>query len=233
MILKVDLHTHSAEDPHDEVAHSAIELLRRAHALGFDALAITLHDHVLARPEIFRVAEELGILLIPAAEMRLEGADVVLLNLSEKEAASLETLRDLARLRRERGDSLLVMAPHPFYVLGGSIGARVEEHIDCFDAIEYCHFHTRGWNLNRRASALAERHSKPLLATSDAHKLDFFGSHYSLVAVEGEPSAEALFQAIRAGRIERVSPPWSWVKLAGYLLHIFLIHPVQKLAARL
>ncbi len=231
---KVDLHTHSAEDPHDEVAHSAVELLQRAKALGFDALAITLHGHVLARPEIFESARALGVRLIPAAEMRLEGADVVILNICEEEAAGLNSLGDLARLRAERGGSILVLAPHPFYVLGGSIGARrLEAHIDCFDAIEYCHFHTRGWNLNRAAAAIAERHGKPLLATSDAHRLDFFGGHYSLVSLDAGAFPEALFDAIRAGRIERVSPPWPWLKLAGYLLHLFIIHPAQKLAARL
>ena len=46
----------------------------------FGALAITLHDKVFDRPEVFADAAAMGILLMPAAEMRLEGADVVLLN---------------------------------------------------------------------------------------------------------------------------------------------------------
>ena len=35
--IKVDFHLHSAEDPADEIEHTAMELLHRAHALGFGA----------------------------------------------------------------------------------------------------------------------------------------------------------------------------------------------------
>ena len=46
-------------------------------ALGFGVLAITLHDAVFDRPEVFDDAAAMGILLIPAAEMRIEGADII------------------------------------------------------------------------------------------------------------------------------------------------------------
>lgn len=217
----------------DTLDHSASDLLLRAHELGFHAIAITLHDHVLRRPELFALAERLGILLIPSAEMRIEGADVVVLNISEDEALSLRKLADLRWLRTRRGASVLIFAPHPYYMLGGSIGQRVEEFIDCFDAIEYSHFHTRGLNLNRFAVRLAERYQKPLLATSDAHRLDFFGDHYSLVTVGSRPTIEELFDAIRAGRIERVSPAWPVLRFLHYLCFILVIHPIQSLLQKL
>src|SRR6059058_4601017 len=134
--IKVDLHIHTLDDPKDAVDYSAHQLLERARALGFRVLAITLHDAVFDRPEVFADAAAMGILLIPAAEMRLEGADVILLNIAAEEAASLRTFDDLAALRVRRGPSLFTIAPHPFYVLGGSIGERLVERIDCFDAIE-------------------------------------------------------------------------------------------------
>jgi predicted metal-dependent phosphoesterase TrpH len=227
-VVKADFHLHSAEDPKDEVDYSAMELLHRAHELGFGALAITLHDHVLNRPELFAAAEALGIVLIPAAEMRLEGADVVILNLTEAEAAGLRLLNDLQPLRAKRGDSVLMFAPHAFYVFGGSIGRRVEKHIDCFDAIEYCHYHTRLLNLNRGAVAIAQEHGKPLLATSDAHHLDCFGDHYSLIEVEGEPTMEKIFAAIRAGRVKTVSPPWPLTRFVGHFLNMFVVDPVDE-----
>jgi nicotinamidase-related amidase len=73
------------------------------------------------------------------------------------------------------------MAPHPFYVLGGSIGEKLTEWIDCFDAIELCHFWTRLINPNKRAVETAERFGKPLIATSDAHQLHAFGSNYTSI----------------------------------------------------
>jgi histidinol phosphatase-like PHP family hydrolase len=42
-MMKVELHTHTADDPADLIPHSTIELIERAADLGFGALAITLH----------------------------------------------------------------------------------------------------------------------------------------------------------------------------------------------
>ena len=176
--LKVDFHLHSSEDPYDQLDYPATDLLRRAKELGFGALAITLHGQVLSKPEVFCLAQELGLLLIPGAEVRLEGADVVVLNISEAEAAGLRTFADLRALRQARGAAVFIFAPHPYYVLGGSMGnALLMQHMELFDAIETSHFYTHGLDPNKRARAVAARFAKPLLATSDAHRLDFFGEH--------------------------------------------------------
>src|SRR5256885_14799957 len=100
---KTDLHIHTLDDPKDVVDYSAHELLERARALGFRVLAITLHDAVFDREEVFADAATMGILLIPAAEMRLEGADIILLNVAPEEIESLRTFDDLAALRTRRG----------------------------------------------------------------------------------------------------------------------------------
>src|SRR4030081_3384111 len=168
--IKLDLHIHTMDDPKDVIYSSAHQLLERARTLGFRVLAITLHDAVFDRAEVFADAASMGILLIPAAEMRLEGADVILLNVAPAEITSLRTLDDLAALRARRGPSLFTIAPHPFYVLGGSIGEKLIEKIDCFDAIELCHFWSRLFNPNRRAVEVATRFQKPLIAASDAHR---------------------------------------------------------------
>src|SRR3954462_14461324 len=131
--IKIDLHIHTLDDPKDALDYSAHELLERARTLGFRVLAITLHDAVFDRAEVFADAVRMGILLIPAAEMRLEGADVILLNVTAEEIVSLRTLDDLEKLRARRGPSLFTIAPHPFYVLGGSMGEKLLERIDLFD----------------------------------------------------------------------------------------------------
>src|SRR2546425_11293791 len=93
--IKLDLHIHTLDDPKDVLDYSAHQLLERAKALGFGVLAITLHDAVFDRPEVFADAAAMGILLIPPAEMRLEGADVIVLNVSANEVVDLKTLADL------------------------------------------------------------------------------------------------------------------------------------------
>ena len=226
--IKADLHLHTAEDPLDEIDYTALELIERAATLGFRILAVTLHDKVFDDPAAFRRARELGILLIPAAELRIEGADTVLLNITVAEAAAIKTFDDLRRLRAVRGESLLVLAPHPFYRIGGSIGARIERELDCFDAIEYCHFHVPFFDPNRAAVRLAERHGKPILATSDAHRQRFFGQNYSLLGMSSDdvPATADVFAAIRAGRIRRVSPTGGLPRFFALLFFILLVHPI-------
>src|SRR5215831_8401970 len=89
--IKIDLHIHTLDDPKDAVDYSAHQLLERARALGFRVLAITLHDAVFDRAEVFADAAAMGILLIPAAEMRLQGADVIVLNVNAEEMAELKS----------------------------------------------------------------------------------------------------------------------------------------------
>jgi predicted metal-dependent phosphoesterase TrpH len=231
--IKVDLHIHTLEDPKDHLDYSAHQLLERAHALGFRVLAITLHDKVFDRPEVFVDAAAMGILLIPAAELRLEGADVVLLNVQPDEIEGVRTLADLRGLRARRGASLFCFAPHPFFVFGSSLGERLLQEIDLFDAIEICHFHKGWFDLNRRARRVAAAHRKPLLATSDAHRLSAFGAHYTSLPRPADFTVEGILQALRAGPLRLASPPSSWRDLFMVFYFVFLLHPVRKRIRRL
>ena len=224
--IKVDLHIHTLDDPKDALDYSAHELLERARALGFRVLAITLHDAVFDRAEVFADAARMGILLIPAAEVCLEGADVILLNVRANEIESLRSLDDLQELRRRRGQSLFTIAPHPFYILGHSIGAKLIERIDCFDAIELCHFWTRFFNPNRRAMQVAARFKKPLIATSDAHRLHAFGSNYTSIP-RPALTIENVITALRSGPVRLTSPPCSAADLLSTIYWVFIAHPLR------
>src|SRR5882672_4191813 len=232
--IKLDLHIHTLDDPKDAVDYSAHQLLERARALGFRVLAITLHDAVFDRQEVFADAAAMGILLISAAEMRLQGADVIVLNVSAAEMAELKSFDDLRRLRERRGDSIFTIAPHPFYMVGGSIGSRLFQEIDCFDAIEFCHFHVGLFNPNRRAKRVASRFGKPLIATSDAHRLHAFGQHYTSVPIPSALTAENVFAALRSGPLRLTSPACSFTDLVSAIYFVFLAHPFRvsrKIAA--
>ncbi|MDP9099902.1 MAG: PHP domain-containing protein [Verrucomicrobiota bacterium] len=226
--IKIDLHIHTLDDPKDALDYSAHELLARARARGFRVLAITLHDAVFDRAEVFADAASMGILLIPAAEMRLEGADVILLNVASAEIEALRTLDDLVVLRARRGPSLFTIAPHPFYVLGGSIGEKLVERIDCFDAIELCHFWSRLFNPNRRAVEIAERFGKPLIATSDAHQLHAFGSNYTSIPPPAALTVENVIGALRNGPLRLTNPPCSFIDLMSTIYFVFIAHPWRR-----
>lgn len=225
--IKVDLHIHTLDDPKDVIDYSAHQLLERARQLGFGALAITLHDAVFDRAEVYADAANMGILLIPAAEMRLEGADVIILNVTPAEVAELHDFDGLRDLRKKRGDSIFTFAPHPFYLLGGSIGRRLLDEIDCFDGIELCHFHKGVMNPNRLAARVAHRFNKPLIATSDAHRLHAFGRHYTSIPRPADLTPEAVFSALRSRSMELVSPPCTMKDFLSALYWTFLAHPMQ------
>jgi predicted metal-dependent phosphoesterase TrpH len=226
--IKVDLHIHTLDDPKDAVDYSAHQLLERAHLLGFGVLAITLHDAVFDQKRVFADAAAMGILLIPAAEVRLCGADVIVLNLTAQEIAELKNFEDLRRLRARRGTSIFTIAPHPFYVFGSSIGARLLDEIDCFDAIEICHFHRGFFDPNRRARKVASCFNKPLIATSDAHRLHAFGHHYTSIPRAAELTIENVFIALRAGRLKLTSPSCNFVDLVSAIYFVFLAHPFRR-----
>jgi predicted metal-dependent phosphoesterase TrpH len=230
--IKIDLHIHTLDDPKDVIDYSAHQLLERAKQLGFGVLAITLHDAVFDRAEVFADAAAMGILLIPAAEVRLQGADIILLNVTASEIAQLKTFDDVRDLRAGRGLSIFTLAPHPFYVLGGSIGERLLAEIDCFDAIELCHFHKGVFNLNRRALKVAAEFNKPLIATSDCHQLHAFGRHYTSIPRPNELSIENVFAALRDGPRRVTSPPASIVDLASMIYFFFVAHPARIRRAR-
>src|SRR4051812_30054950 len=64
-LIKLDLHIHTLDDQKDALDYTSHQLLERAKALGFGVLAITLHDSVFQRAEVFADAAAMGILLIP------------------------------------------------------------------------------------------------------------------------------------------------------------------------
>ena len=225
--IKIDLHIHTLDDPKDAVDFSAHQLLERARSFGFRVLAITLHDAVFDRKEVFADAAAMGILLIPAAEVRLLGADVILLNVTAEEVAGLRNFDDLRRLRARRGNSIFTVAPHPFYIFGGSIGPRLFAEIDCFDAIEFCHFHIGLFNPNRRAKRVASRFGKPMIATSDAHRLHAFGRHYTSMPVPSALTVEKVFAALRSGPLRLTSPASSLKDFTSAIYFVFLAHPFR------
>ena len=203
-MLKVDLHTHTADDFCDLIPYQTHELIDRAAELGFDCLAITLHDRQLD-PAAFRAyAASRGIVLIPGIERTIEGRHVLLLNYS-RAAESIGSFEALASLRRrERG---LVIAPHPFFPAMCSLRGALTRHAQLFDAVEWNGMFTRMLNFNAPAERWASRHGKPIVGNGDVHRLEQLGTTYSLV--DADPNPASICDAIAAGRVRVVATPHS------------------------
>jgi hypothetical protein len=216
-MLKVELHTHTADDPVDAIPHTTFELIDRAAALGYDALAITLHDHQLDLRRFAPYAAERGIVLIPGVERTIEGRHVLLLNYA-RGTDTVKTFADLAALKvNGRG---LVIAPHPFFPTTVCLRGALERHVDLFDAVERNAMFIRGVDFNRAAERFAARHGKPMVGNCDVHRLAQLGSTYSLVDAPRDP--DAICDAIAAGPVRVESRPLEWIEAAGLLSSLML-----------
>ena len=215
-MLKVDLHLHTAEDPRDNIAHDAIALIDRAARLGFGALAITLHERQLWERSMVDYARERGIVLLRGIERTVAGRHVLLINFPAA-AEQVRTFAEVADLKQRCNG--LVIAPHPFFPSPSCLGHLLDRHVDLFDAVEWSYFWTRGIDFNARAARWAQRRGKPLVGNSDLHDLRQLGRTYSLVAAE--PDADAICDAVRAGRASVASSPVSSLELTLMLAGMF------------
>jgi predicted metal-dependent phosphoesterase TrpH len=216
-MLKVELHTHTADDPVDRVFYTATELIDRAATIGYKALAITLHERQDDLGSLRDYAAERGIVLIPGVERTIEGRHVLLLNFPAA-ATAIDTFADLARLReRHHG---LVIAPHAFFPASSCLRKRLVEHADLFDAVEYNAMYTRALNFNDEVVRFAARTGKTIVGNCDVHVLRQLGSTYSLV--DAEPDADAICEAIRQGRVKLRTRPLTWMEAARILTEMGL-----------
>lgn len=208
-MLKVELHTHTADDPVDRIPHTTFELIDRAAVLGYDALAVTLHEQQLDLTPFSGYAAERGIVLVRGVERSIEGRHVLLLNFSGA-AQEVRTFADLARLKsRDRG---LVVAPHPFFPSPSCLWGELERHGHLFEAVECNAMFVRGVDFNRRAEAWAARRGKPVVGNADVHRLVQLGTTYSLV--DAARDADAICEAIRAGRVTVERRPLTYLEAA-------------------
>jgi len=211
-LLKVELHAHTADDPVDDIPYSTRDLIDRAATLGFDALAVTLHDRQLDLRPLQSYAAERRIVLIPGIERTIAGKHVLLLNF-ERGTEDVRTFDDLRKLKARA--SGLVVAPHPFFPSTACLWGELDRQQQLFDAVERNAMFTRRIDFNLRAERWARAHGKPVVGNGDVHRLRQLGTTYSLV--NADPDRDAICGAIVAGRVEVISEPLPWTSAATIL----------------
>lgn len=215
IVLKVDLHTHTADDPHDRIPYSAERLIDRAAALGYDALAITLHDRQLDVRPLASYAADRGVVLIPGIERTIRGKHVLLLNF-RRGAEDVRTFDDLRALMTR--DAGLVVAPHPYFPLPSCLWGLLDDYGDLFDAVEVNGMFTLSVDFNMPARRWAQARGKPLVGNGDVHRLAQLGSTYSLVDAERHP--DAICAAIREGRVTVRATPHTWPMVGRVMIDL-------------
>lgn len=226
MKIKASLHIHTAEDKAEGyiISYNVYDLIDEASKLGFSVLGLTCHESFVWREDYFNYAEERGILLISGIELYMRhyflGNHVVILNIKPEEARvaeKIKTFDELADFRR-KNPNIFILAPHPLYFRGESIGRKkLIKYIDLFDAIENSWFYTVKFNPNKEAEKIVQRFNKPFIATSDAHVLKYFNTDYAVVEAE-KLEINSIFKAIREGNFINATKPKKFFELAWFLL---------------
>jgi predicted metal-dependent phosphoesterase TrpH len=222
-MLKADMHIHTSEDPQDGkwLKHSAKDFIGFAAQKGYQVISITCHKKVVYSKQLAAYAKSKGILLIPGVEWKIGKRDVLIYNITQQEAEKIKTFGDLRKLRQEKKDNILIMAPHPYLPAGHSIGKELVPNIDLFDAIELCHFYTWTMNWNKKAVAVAKRFKKPMFGNSDVHYLSQLGKTYTLIDSKHEMGG--VFSAIRQGRVSVKTKPLSHLFYGLFVINMLSI----------
>ena len=216
MILKTNLHFHAANDE-KAVRYDIYQGIDRAKKREFDVLAYTSHKKFGFRQEYADFAAKKEILLIPGIEAEIERKHVVILNCN-KGAEELKTFKELADYKK-KNPQIFILAPHPFVFSLKSLYSKLLENIDLFDAIELTVFSNKIFNFNKKATEVAIKYQKPLIATSDTHFLKDLNRGYCLIDVEvptlrpcvggrdpdrnvGKKTMESIFTSLKKGNFE-------------------------------
>ena len=220
--MKGDFHLHTSKDPHDPfVEYSPKQLVDACLSHGITALAITHHMHLYWDAGTVVYARQRGAVLVPGAELRVDGRDVLALSARPADvAAALKAGSfDALRVCKSRHHGLLLIAPHPYLPIRNSLHEQFQRHLDLWDAVELNGGYSRLFDFNKRAEREAKRAGLPLVADSDCHFLYQLGRSYTTLPLCR--SAEEVIRTIRAGKSEAVTMPWTTPSLAAlYMRHL-------------
>ena len=79
---------------------------------------------------------------------------------------------------------------------------------------------------------VAARFRKPLIATSDAHRLHAFGSNYTSIPRPAALTIENVLAALRNGPLRLTNPPCTFVDLISTVYWVFVAHPLRRRSRR-
>lgn len=206
-----DIHMHTIFSYDGTATVPAV--LRRAHELGLNVIAITDHDEIAGALLAVELAPHYGVEVIPGIEITTADGDLLAFFIHEKVDAGLSLVETVLRVRALGG---VCVAPHP---MAGGMGMkslsaysilkalRNPEVADTLIGIEAYNGTSIDRISNHYARILANKLNIAQTGSSDAHILDTIG--FGVTEFEGK-SAKDLLAALRnASTTVRKQKEWS------------------------
>lgn len=215
MDVKALFHVHTDDDPLDKIPYSIFKVLDRCHENGIEIVALTCHTKVISYPSYMAYAQKKNILLLCGIESTIEGKHVLLIN-ATKGAEKINTFKQLAQYKIHH-PSVLVIAPHPYIPFWHSLGKKLSQYSDLFDALEYHWFYSPWCNYNKKTIVMAKTMNKPLVGTSDVHTLRHMFYTYSVLSVDNR-SPVGVVDAVKKGHVHVVTHPYHLLSMVCYFL---------------
>jgi predicted metal-dependent phosphoesterase TrpH len=196
--LRIDPHVHS--NGSFDATPSAETILRRARAVGLDAVVVTDHDELSHSLEAAERAPEFGLVGISGVEVSTAVGHLLAIGVERRPNPGQSLAATVADIRSQGG---VAVVPHPFQRSRHGVRKRDVGDVDGLEV--YNGLAMTGYR-NRRARLYAARHGHPMVGGSDAHAPDRIGRTYTEVSVESsarkpaDVSQTEVLDALRAGR---------------------------------
>ncbi len=192
--MKLDLHIHSR---YSSDSRSSVEaIVKQAHAVGLNGLAITDHNSTDAFFEAQAIVQDTGLKLtvIPGVEVSTQEGHLIALGVEVPPTTQMPFNETADKVRNDGG---IVVAPHPFKLFRNGIGSLKGRRLD---AVEVFNSRSLVGFANYFAARSAARLNLGVTGGSDAHSVELVGIAYTNVSIEEDAPAHAILQAIKAGR---------------------------------
>ncbi|UCD04357.1 MAG: CehA/McbA family metallohydrolase [Candidatus Woesearchaeota archaeon] len=172
-MVKIDLHVHTN---HSKCSYSPVkDVILTAKKRGLDGITIADHNTMSAIKEAKKIADDVGLLLIPGQEISTTSGHIVALNIKKPIKKGLSPEETIKRIHKQGG---LAVAAHPYAFIfhRQSLRDKVKE-LD-LDAIEA--FNSANLIENKKAIQVANELDMVQVAGSDAHILSEIGRAYTI-----------------------------------------------------
>ena len=188
---KVDLHLHSHYSWDSSVAIE--EYIRQAESLDFTAIAITDHNNTESHHDIMKLQETTEVVLIPGQEVSTRDGHLLVYGWVKRLEPGLPMSATIDQAHLQAG---ICIAAHPFDPFrGGSFGKIFETHVDGFEILNAsAWFSFPNWLAKR---AHAHHNQLAAVGNSDSHRLDEFGTAYTVLTLPHDVSLENLLSHLQ------------------------------------